>query len=88
VEVAAEDMERNVDEVRGSEELRDGARMLVSRAVHAARILLDHETALQAVARGGRKAHPVAPSKGDGRAGASGPAAPSGPAAGGSADPG
>jgi multimeric flavodoxin WrbA/nitrite reductase/ring-hydroxylating ferredoxin subunit len=85
---SAEDMERNVDEVRGSEELRDGARMLVSRAVHAARILLDHETALQAVARGGRKAHPVAPSKGDGRAGASGPAAPSGPAAGGSADPG
>jgi multimeric flavodoxin WrbA len=69
---SAEDMERNVAEVRGSEELRQGARMLVARAVHTARILLDHEPALGSVERGGRKAHRLAPASGpaEGAAGA------------------
>jgi multimeric flavodoxin WrbA/nitrite reductase/ring-hydroxylating ferredoxin subunit len=85
---SAEDMERNVAEVKGSEELRDGARMLVSRAVHTARVLLEHETALQAVARGGRKAHHLAPPRREGgAAGSSGAAAASDPGAGG-AEPG
>jgi hypothetical protein len=53
-------MERNVDYVMGSEELREGARMLAARAVHAAELLLEHEEAPHAVARGGRKAHHLA----------------------------
>jgi hypothetical protein len=57
---SAEDMERNVDYVKGSAELREGAQMLADRAVHAARVLLEHETAPHAVARGGRKAHHLA----------------------------
>jgi multimeric flavodoxin WrbA/nitrite reductase/ring-hydroxylating ferredoxin subunit len=57
---SAEDMERNVDYVMGSEELREGARMLAARAVHAAELLLEHEEAPHAVARGGRKAHHLA----------------------------
>ena len=54
---SAEDMEKNVDYVMNSEELREGARMLASRAVHAAQLLLEHEAAPHAVPRGGRKAH-------------------------------
>jgi hypothetical protein len=54
---SAEDMERNVDYVKGSEELRLGACMLAARAVHAAQLLLEHEAAPHAVPRGGRKAH-------------------------------
>jgi multimeric flavodoxin WrbA/nitrite reductase/ring-hydroxylating ferredoxin subunit len=54
---SAEDMERNIDYVKGSKELREGAQMLVARAVHSAQLLLEHEAAPHAVARGGRKAH-------------------------------
>jgi hypothetical protein len=50
-------MERNVVEVKGSRELRAGARALVDRSVAAARILLNHAEATQQTARGGRKAH-------------------------------
>jgi hypothetical protein len=50
-------MEHNIDYVMRSEDLRDGARMLVSRAVDMAHLLLDHEEAPHKVARGGRKAH-------------------------------
>jgi multimeric flavodoxin WrbA len=57
---SAEDMERNVDYVQKSAELRDGARALVARAVHTAQGLLAHEAAPHEVARGGRKAHPLA----------------------------
>jgi nitrite reductase/ring-hydroxylating ferredoxin subunit/multimeric flavodoxin WrbA len=57
---SAEDMERNVDYVKGSRELREGAQMLAARAVHAAQLLLEHEAAPHAVARGGRKAHHLA----------------------------
>jgi len=54
---SAEDMERNVDYVKKSAELREGASMLAARAVQTARGLLDHERAATEVARGGRKAH-------------------------------
>jgi len=54
---SAEDMERNIDYVKGSRELREGAQTLVARAVHSAQLLLEHEKAPHAVARGGRKAH-------------------------------
>jgi len=68
---SAEDMERNVEEVKGSEELRQGARMLVARAVHSAQLLLEHETAPHAVARGGRKAHRLAAGRPGGEPGGS-----------------
>ncbi len=53
----AEDMERNVDVVKNSKELREGARALVTRAVDHAQLLLDHENAPHTMERGGRKAH-------------------------------
>jgi nitrite reductase/ring-hydroxylating ferredoxin subunit/multimeric flavodoxin WrbA len=52
----AEDMEENVEVVKHSEELREGARALVTRAVDTAHLLLDHESTPHS-ARGGRKAH-------------------------------
>ncbi|MGQ0642074.1 MAG: Rieske 2Fe-2S domain-containing protein [Gemmatimonadaceae bacterium] len=54
---SAEDMEHNIDYVMQSDDLRDGAKSLVARAVETAGILLDHEEAPHRVARGGRKAH-------------------------------
>jgi nitrite reductase/ring-hydroxylating ferredoxin subunit/multimeric flavodoxin WrbA len=57
---SAEDMEHNIDYVMKSDELRDGARTLVARAVDTAHLLLDHETAAHTIARGGRKAHQLA----------------------------
>lgn len=56
----AEDMERNVDIVKHSEELREGARALVTRAVDSAQLLLGHGLASHAFERGGRKAHRLA----------------------------
>ena len=53
----AEDMERNVEVVQQSSELRDGARSLAARAIDHAHLLLDHETAPHSTERGGRKAH-------------------------------
>ncbi len=53
----AEDMEKNVAEVRQSEELREGARDLVRRSVETARMLLEHEAVREKTERGGRKAH-------------------------------
>ena len=53
----AEDMERNVDVVKHSRELREGARSLVARAIDHAQLLLDHEEAPHVMGRGGRKAH-------------------------------
>ena len=53
----AEDMERNVDIVKQSKELREGARSLVARAVDHAHLLLDHQDAPHSMERGGRKAH-------------------------------
>jgi nitrite reductase/ring-hydroxylating ferredoxin subunit/multimeric flavodoxin WrbA len=53
---SAEDMERNVAHVMHSEELREGARMLASRAVDLSRILLAHTQPAEHMPRGGRKA--------------------------------
>ena len=50
-------MEKNVDVVKHSRELRDGARALAARSVDMAHLLLDHERAPHATERGGRKAH-------------------------------
>ncbi len=54
---SAEDMERNIEVVKGSTELREGARALAARAIDHAQLLLDHESAPHVVGRGGRKAH-------------------------------
>jgi multimeric flavodoxin WrbA/nitrite reductase/ring-hydroxylating ferredoxin subunit len=67
---SAEDMEQNVDVVRQSTELRDGARALVARAVHAAEGLLAQPAPREGVERGGRKANhlsPAPPRAGEGR---------------------
>jgi multimeric flavodoxin WrbA/nitrite reductase/ring-hydroxylating ferredoxin subunit len=53
---AAEDMERNVAEVRSSTELHRGAADLAERTVALAQRLLDSEPA-EKIRRGGRKAH-------------------------------
>ncbi len=54
---SAEDMERNIAYVMMSSELREGAQMLAARAVDMAHLLIEHEEAPHAIARGGRKAH-------------------------------
>lgn len=54
---SAEDMERNIEVVKCSEELRDGARSLAARSIDMAQLLLDHTAAPHSVGRGGRKAH-------------------------------
>ena len=56
---SAEDMERNIDYVEKSDELREGARELVERSVNLARFLTSHEHPDAKVGRGGRKAHPL-----------------------------
>jgi nitrite reductase/ring-hydroxylating ferredoxin subunit/multimeric flavodoxin WrbA len=53
---SAEDMERNVEHVMHSEELREGARMLAERAVDLSRMLLAHAKPSEHTPRGGRKA--------------------------------
>jgi multimeric flavodoxin WrbA/nitrite reductase/ring-hydroxylating ferredoxin subunit len=52
----AEDMEVNVEIVRESQELHDGARELVDRSVRMARVLLDSSACPEGVTRAGRKA--------------------------------
>ena len=69
---SAEDMEQNVEVVKHSAELREGARALAARAIDHARLLLDHETARHTTDRGGRKAHRLAMDDGT-HAQASGP---------------
>jgi nitrite reductase/ring-hydroxylating ferredoxin subunit/multimeric flavodoxin WrbA len=60
---SAEDMERNVQYVQRSQELHDGARALIDRAVESARVLLEGAgerlmtAGGQRMPRGGRKAH-------------------------------
>jgi multimeric flavodoxin WrbA/nitrite reductase/ring-hydroxylating ferredoxin subunit len=53
----AENMERNVEYVRQSQALRQGAAELVGRAVHIARDLIDQHMSSEHIERGGRKAH-------------------------------
>jgi multimeric flavodoxin WrbA len=54
---SAEDMERNVAVVAGSEELREGTRELVSRSLVLAERLIETRMCEAKIARGGRKAH-------------------------------
>lgn len=57
----AEDMERNVELLRTSRELREGTAALVDRCVALAGRLRASETPAESVPRGGRKAHALAP---------------------------
>jgi hypothetical protein len=50
-------MEKNIEVVQQSAELREGARALAVRAIDHAQLLLGHETARSTMDRGGRKAH-------------------------------
>lgn len=56
---SSEDMERNMDYVEKSKELKEGSRALVDRAVETAKMLLSH-AAHEKTERGGRKAHRLA----------------------------
>lgn len=57
----AEDMERNVAEVYASADLRAGTSELVGRMLALAQRLVDQTPTPETIARGGRKAHPLAP---------------------------
>ena len=57
---SAEDMEHNVCFVQQSEELRDGTRELVDRALETSQRLLATHIGVERMARGGRKAHGLA----------------------------
>ena len=50
-------MERNVEIVRNSEELLDGAAMLAKRCLDLAAYLVARDEAPTSIERGGRKAH-------------------------------
>jgi multimeric flavodoxin WrbA len=54
-----EDMERNVDIVRNSTELAEGAAMLAKRCLELAAQLIARDEAPTSIERGGRKAHPM-----------------------------
>jgi hypothetical protein len=54
---SAEDMERNVESVRTSRDLHDGARALADRCLDTCRALLGTRIGAEKPARGGRKAH-------------------------------
>ena len=50
-------MERNIEYVAKSKELRDGAADLVARSIEVAKVLLAGEARRPQTVRGGRKAH-------------------------------
>jgi multimeric flavodoxin WrbA/nitrite reductase/ring-hydroxylating ferredoxin subunit len=54
---SAEDMEKNISVVQGSQDLHDGARALAARAVEMAERLLASGPGETRIERGGRKAH-------------------------------
>jgi len=54
---SSEDMERNVEIVRQSQELMEGAQMLAGRCIELARHLIARDQAPATIERGGRKAH-------------------------------
>ena len=56
-----EDMERNVEIVRTSTELAEGASMLAKRCLHPAAHPVSRDEAPASIERGGRKAHAIAP---------------------------
>lgn len=55
----AENMERNVNYVAGSQELRDGSFALLKRSVELAKTLIEKDASTQGMERGGRKARRV-----------------------------
>jgi multimeric flavodoxin WrbA/nitrite reductase/ring-hydroxylating ferredoxin subunit len=57
-----EDMEHNVEIVRSSAELADGASMLAKRCLDLSAHLILRDEAPTSIERGGRKAHPIMPS--------------------------
>jgi nitrite reductase/ring-hydroxylating ferredoxin subunit/multimeric flavodoxin WrbA len=59
-----EDMERNVEIVRDSTELADGAAMLAKRCLELAGHLVARDEAPTTIERGGRKAYPIEPGPG------------------------
>lgn len=56
-----EDMERNVEIVRNSKELAEGASMLAKRCLDLAEHLISQDEAPASIERGGRKAHAIQP---------------------------
>lgn len=54
---SAEDMERNVQYVMDSRELREGAQQLIARAIDLAKTLISRAPGERHIPRGGRKAH-------------------------------
>ena len=56
-----EDMERNVEIVRNSTELAEGASMLAKRCLDLAAHLISRDEAPTSIERGGRKAHAIEP---------------------------
>ncbi|MGH6856374.1 MAG: hypothetical protein ACRECP_01710, partial [Methylocella sp.] len=54
-----EDMERNVEIVRASTELAEGAAMLTKRCLDLADHLITRDIAPATIERGGRKAHAI-----------------------------
>jgi len=54
---SSEDMERNVDIVRHSDELAEGAAKLAKRCIDMAKHLIARGEAPVSIERGGRKAH-------------------------------
>jgi hypothetical protein len=52
-------MERNMEAVEKSEDLREGARQLVTRGVEMAARLLGEGVGVESTPRGGRKASPL-----------------------------
>lgn len=58
---SAEDMERNVDYVKESDDLREGARGLIRRSVEMSKLLVGSELQAERMERGGRKAHHLGP---------------------------
>jgi nitrite reductase/ring-hydroxylating ferredoxin subunit/multimeric flavodoxin WrbA len=56
-----EDMEHNVEIVRDSTELAEGASMLAKRCLDLAGHLISRDEAPTSIERGGRKAHPIQP---------------------------
>jgi hypothetical protein len=66
---SSEDMERNVEIVRESGELAEGAAMLAKRCIDLAAGLVAQNQAPASIERGGRKAHPLEMERASGEAG-------------------
>jgi len=60
---SAEDMEKNIEYVEQSSDLRDGAKELVERSLSMADLLVKHGQGASKTCRAGRKANPLVLSK-------------------------